>query len=121
MEWKGESFLIATGEGPRAVGGRTLVQGEVYGPLGIHLSLEPFLVDGQRLFPEPDRWIVTHLGTGRALGIAWNKKWAQVYAQKLVDDLEPGVWDFTRPEDAPKDLREAVLIIRGALERGQPN
>ena len=112
--------MIATGEDPEAVGGKTVVQGKIYGPLGIHLSLEPFLVDGQRLFPEPERWVVTHLGTGRALGLFWDKEKARIFTEALVDELKPGIWDFARPEDAPEGLKLSLFNIRVALT-GQIN
>ena len=83
--------MILTDEGP------TEVQAKKFGPLAIHRrpGYDPDI--------HSDRWTVTHIQTGMALG-----NFEKDIAVKVAEQLQGLDWNFAHPWQAPRETRIAA-------------
>ena len=95
-------------------GGMRLVEATIVGAFGLHLSRRP---------PSPEsianRWILTHIGSGRALAKAGSEDDARSLAERL--NALPADWDFRTPDQMSQWPETQIAEVSALVERyGQP-
>src|SRR4051812_13019398 len=111
--WRPGHFDIAT------TGGSVTVEGEVLGCFGIDLrdrsqpEATPATVPFGRMSMPPQRWMVTHLPTGRAIaGIGFvSREQAVAFVAKIAGLVD---WDVLTPIAAP-DIGDEIRMIELAV------